>query len=190
MESKNWNTGLKSGVSTAVALSNPIRTAKIKLTKRKEPSAKAEKAELGKSERISVCTSSLKTSVAVSTVIGMRGSFTSRIESNPTEVKIKVEQTITRTVHRVVLKNNFEERSLFTEIIAVEKTSGTTMYRPILIINSVKKEIKATKDALFMGKTRAAIIPNKIPSKYFIQSFITQIIPYISLESHSIVRYN
>lgn len=140
--------------------------------RRKNIRALCTKAESGKSERKREEISSLKTSEVVSTVIGMRGSFTIKIERRPTTVRIRVEEIITIAVHLIVLKKSFDERSLLMETTVVQKTRGTTIYLPMRINNSVIKEIKAAKAALFIGRTIPATSPSTIPIKYFNQTFI------------------
>ena len=151
-------------------LSQPIKEAKTKETRINVPSLNVSKAEYGKIDKINCFMSNLYTSGTNSTVIGIRGNFTNKMEHNPIKVKIKDETIIIKKVQLIVLRTSFDVLNLFTETIAVEKIKGTTRYRPNLINNSVKKERKSAAFALSNGRINAAKIPSTIPIIYFNQT--------------------
>ena len=64
------------------------------------------------------------------------------------------------------------------EIIAEEKTIGTTRYRPKRTNKSVRKVITDAAETESAGKRSAVITPRAIPIKYLIQTFIYFIISY------------
>ena len=105
-------------------------------------------------------------------MIGIRGSLTINMETSPKIVKSKVDRMITAKVHPEILSSIFDERNLLIEQMAVEKINGTTMYRPTRMNKSVKKINVSLTLILSKGKRNAATIPNAIPSKYLIQTFI------------------
>lgn len=105
-------------------------------------------------------------------MIGIRGSFTRRIERTPIRVKSKVDAKITKKVHKNVFKRIFADRNLLMAQIAVVKIKGTTIYLPILINNSDKNERTLRQVAFSVGRTKAARIPSATPIKYFTQTFI------------------
>ena len=107
-----------------------------------------------------------------STVIGMRGSLTINIETSPRIVKSKVDRMITAKVHPEILSSILDERNLLIAQMAVEKINGTTMYLPMRMNKSVKKTNASLTLILSKGKRKDATIPNAIPSKYLIQTFI------------------
>ena len=65
-------------------------------------------------------------SPAISFVIGIRGSLTRRMEISPTKATKSDVITIIPTVQAVDFKRIFEVLNLLIEIIADEKTIGTT----------------------------------------------------------------
>ena len=79
---------------------------------------------------------------------------------------------ITKTVHEKVFHSNFDERNLFTAQIAVVKIKGITIYLPIRINNSDRKDRMLRQTAFPAGRIKAATMPNATPIKYLIQTFI------------------
>ena len=112
------------------------------------------------------------TSDGTSTVIGMRGSFMIKIEVIPTIVKSNEDRMMIEKVHPEILSSILDERNLLIAQMAVEKINGTTMYLPMRMNKSVKKTNASLTLILSKGKRKDATIPNAIPSKYLIQTFI------------------
>lgn len=178
-------TGLKTTKSEA--LSQPIKAANKKETRRKEPSLNASNAELGNKDKINAFISIFVISEGRSTVIGMRGNLIIKIEIIPTTARSKVDIIIIEKVQADVFIKTFEFRNLFIETMAVEKTIGTTIYRPKRTNNSVKNAKTEDACALSKGNKIAVITPIAIPIKYFIQTFINKIITYYGMQFHSML---
>ena len=95
-----------------------------------------------------------------------------RMETIPTNASISEETTIKPAVQAVDFKRIFEVLSLLIAIIADEKTTGTTRYRPKRTNKSVSKVITEAAETESAGKRSAVITPRAIPIKYLIQTFI------------------
>ena len=110
--------------------------------------------------------------MTLSAEIGIRGSFTIKIATNPRIVSKRVDETITRKVIKRVLKNFFVSLSLKTATVKLKNTSGTSKNRTVLMAISERKLTIPVSVSRFSGNTKAAIIPSAIPIKYLIQIFI------------------
>lgn len=117
----------------------------------------------------------------------MRGSFTSKIEIIPTIVSSKEDKMIIEKVQPAVRQSSLEFLRLLSATIAVKKTKGRTIYLPILINKSDRKEIKLKKAALSVGKRNAASTPRATPIRYFIHTFIKMSISYSGLTFQSVI---
>ncbi len=130
-----------------------------------------------------------KESVAISTVIGIRGSFTIRIERSPIKVNKRDERIIIEKVHKEVLKINFEERNLLKATIVVKNKRGTTTYLPICTTKSFKNAKTEAIEGLSKGRINATTKPIAIPIKYFTQTFIYKAL-YHKVDCLSRLCYN
>ena len=117
----------------------------------------------------------------------MRGSFTSRIEIIPTAVSKSEERMMIENVQPAVRQRSYEFLRLFNATIAVKKTKGRTIYLPIRINKSDRKETKLKKAALSVGKRNAASTPSATPIRYFIHTFMLMSISYSGLTFQSMI---
>ena len=169
-ESASCVTGLNRTGSAVDAV--PTSIAKKNAARMNEPLLSVSNAEYGRRLLIKSPTPSDADSETVSTVIGMRGSFTIKIERSPVTVRRREEATITPPVQMPVLKSIFVSRRRLNAMTAVKNTTGTTIYRPNLTTISVTNETAAATCSFPKGRINANAAPNSAPIRYFIQSFI------------------
>ena len=107
--------------------------------------------------------------------MGMRGRRVTKITTRPINVKSNAETTVTAVVHIPVFKIIFDSRSLLTAVIAVKKTSGTTIYLPKLTSISVIKESTEEAASEPVGTANESAMPSSTPIKYLSQSFMAPV---------------
>ena len=132
-------------------------------------------ADEGKSARIKSFMLSETGAAALSAVMGMRGRRIAKIATRPIKVKSNAEAIVTPAVHMPVFKIIFDSRSLLTAVIAVKKTSGTTIYLPKRTITSVIKASAEDAASEVDGTANESATPSSAPIKYLSQSFIRSV---------------
>ena len=171
-ESHNWVTGLNKTGSAVDA--DPIKAAKKRLASRNEPLFRVSMAEYGNKFLKRSAIPREVCSVTFSTVIGIRGNLTIKIEIRPIKVRIRDEATITLPVHKPVLIKSFVSRRRLKAMMAVKNITGIVMYRPNRITISVRKETADSTEGFPLGRINAHATPRREAIRYFNHTFIVE----------------
>lgn len=127
LESESANVVAGRNAAGSEVEAHPIKRAKKYAEKRKVPLFKDSIAEKGNNALKRFAIFREVASVTFSTVIGIRGSFTIKIERIPTNVKINEETTIVPAVQSPVFTRRFVSRKRLKAIIQVENITGITI---------------------------------------------------------------